>query len=158
MRRQIPLFSVLAFIALLQSTIFPLNLVLVAILLLVFLSEKLTDVLILAFCAGLFLDFLSSTTLGISSLLFLFMVLLIFLGKKTGLLVNFLAFLAAAFVIFLSYDWVLAFINFSGLNFNFQKTSFETVLLFLGYPFFNRLLKRISSPDILQLSFKEKLR
>lgn len=97
MKEKITLFFLLLLLTFLQSTILPLNLILLAILSVSVLKSTEAG-LVWAFLAGLILDFLTGETLGFSSLVFLMAVFLLNLYKTKFQAANFLYLLPFTFL------------------------------------------------------------
>lgn len=146
MRNGVYPFLIIVFLAFVQTTVFSLDLVLLAVLLLaVLLSPK--SGLIWAFMAGIILDFAGGRALGPSSLIFLMLVFLLNLYKSK---------FKAAHLIYL-----VPFTFFSTFLFNLLKGEplfwlnfiITTLLIFIIWPLFNLIIKR-SDEAGLQLPLK----
>ena len=146
MRNTIVSFLIIIFLAFVQTTIIPFNLVLlVVICLAVLLSPR--SGLTWAFLAGLILDLTSGQTLGFSSLIFLTIAFLINLYKSKFKAANFIYLLP--FTLFS----VWFYSQLKGEPLFLVNTFVTTVFLFVAWPAINLVIKR-EDEDSLQLPLK----
>lgn len=137
-------------LAILESTIIPLNLTLLAIISWSVLRPA-KEVLLTAFVGGLILDLLTGKTLGSSSLLFLIISLVIFLYKNR--------FQASRLSFLLPFTFFsVALTNLTlGLPLKSVSVILTTILIIFFLPIFNFFSKVIKRNEQLKLFFEERI-
>lgn len=147
--RSVLVFLPILVLALLESTIIPLNLTLVAVILWASL-RPVQPGLTVAFFSGLILDFLTGKTLGFSSLLALIAVLPVYFYKNR--------FQADRLGFLIPYTLIaVAIFNFGFGLFSLSMLPFTGILVAVFLPFFRFLAKISGDESQLKLSFEKKL-
>ena len=130
------IFVSLIFSILLESTLTTLPLTLIIILFSAVVIRK-NEIFLLAFLAGLFLDFLTLETLGLSSLYFVSMVYVVFLYQKKFEIET------LYFVITFSFLGVFGYLFIERASYVLLQSLAVTVLVFFSYISFKKFNKKI---------------